>query len=174
MVQDKGTSRVLVFGMSHLMMMNRAHSYQIRRVLTRSLLLGALSSIAVLTGWAPNISGHAKLLDSAAYAQDEAFTRYVKTAFELEKARKPLFNQVKQLIGGPVPNDICRPGTIAQLNTNVRDQVKQICGDFAEEARKILARNQISRDDFNRYQKQSRDPAMKMQIENTIRTLGLR
>lgn len=156
------------------MMMNRSH--QIHRVLNRSMLLGALSSIAVLAGWTPNFSEQSKMFDAAAYAQDQptAFTRYVRAAVEIERTRQRLLDQVKQLTGGNVPNNVCQPGNIAQLNEGVRGQVKQICDSFSAQAVQIVTRNGLSREEFNRYQKQAQQPSMRSQIEAEIRRLQLR
>ena len=157
-------------------MMNRVSSNSIPRILKQSMLLGALSAIAVFAGWAPDLSGQTHLFSSAAYAQDQndSFTRYVKAAVEIERTRQRLLDQVKQLTGGNVPNSVCQPANIGQLNEGVRGQVKQICDSFAAQAVQIVTRNGLSRDEFNRFQKQSKEPAMRSQIEAEIRRLGLR
>jgi Domain of unknown function (DUF4168) len=128
-------------------MMNCALSFspRLQRLAIRSLLLGTFSSIAVLAGWAPNFSAGstARIFDSAAYAQDSAFTRYVKAAFEIEKTRKTLFDQMKQLTGGNFPTNVCQTNNLAQLNPGIQDQAKSICDSFAAQAMQIVARNQL-------------------------------
>jgi Domain of unknown function (DUF4168) len=159
-------------------MMNCALSFssRIQRLAMRSLMLGTLSSIAVLAGWAPNFSAGstARVFDSAAYAQDSAFTRYVKAAFEIEKTRQGLLERMKQLTGGNVPANVCQSGNIAQMNPGIRDQAKTICDSFAAQAMQIVQRNQLSRDEFNNFQRKANDPAMRSQIEAEVKRLGLR
>ena len=75
--------------MSHrLMMMNRHFSSLSQKLIKRSIVIGAFSSIAVLAGWAPNLSAPvAKMFDQSAFAQESAFTRYVRAAIALEQRR---------------------------------------------------------------------------------------
>jgi hypothetical protein len=159
-------------------MMNRALSLsaQMQRVLTQSLLLGSLSSIAVLCGWAPNLPGQtANPFDSAAYAQESPFTRYVRAAVDIEKTRQRLLDQVKQLTGGNVPSNVCHSENVEKINPGVRDQVKGICDTFSAQAGQIVARNGLNRSEFNQFQRQAQqDAGVRAQIEAEIRRLGLR
>lgn len=157
--------------------MNRAFSLSARtqQVLTHSLLVGSLSTIAVLCGWTPSFSGHTASFDSAAYAQESPFTRYVRAAVEIEKRRQPLLDQVKQLTGGSVPSNVCHPDNIEKTNPGIRDQVKSICDTFAAQAGQIVARNGLKREEFNQFQKKAQqDAGVRSQIKNEIQRLGLR
>jgi Domain of unknown function (DUF4168) len=148
---------------------------QLNRVLVRSLAITALSTLGLLAGVTPNLSGQTThLFDTAAYAQDEpAFSRYVRAAFEIEKTRRSLLDQVKQLTGGNVPSNVC--SSISQVPSNVRDQVKGICDNFASQAMSIARdKYKLSRDEFNSFQRQSQNPEMRSRIEAEIRNLNLR
>jgi hypothetical protein len=142
----------------------------------RFFLPGMLSTLAILAGWVPLLSGHFfNALDGKAYAQeDQAFTRYVKSAVEIEKTRQRLLDEVKQLTGGNLPSNVCQPNTVAQIDPLPRERVRNICDDFSTQAIQIVDRNGLSRDEFNRYQKQARDITMRTQIEAEIRRLRLR
>ena len=158
--------------------MNRAFSLSARtqQVLTHSLLVGSLSTIALLCGWTPSFSGQSvSLFDSAAYGQEAPFTRYVRAAVEIEKTRQRLLDQVKQLTGGSVPNNVCHADNIEKTNPGIRDQVKGICDTFAAQAGQIVARNGLKREEFNQFQlKAQQDPGVRSQIKNEIQRLGLR
>ena len=152
-------------------------SFQPNQVLARSLTIAALSTLGLLTGIAPNLTGRpAHLFDTAVQAQEEsAFTRYVRAAFEIEKTRRSLLDQVKQLTGGNVPSNVCQSSSLSQVPSNVRDQVKGICDNFATQAKSIVQdKYKLSRDEFNTFQRQSQNPDMKSRIESEIRNLNLR
>jgi hypothetical protein len=149
---------------------------QLNRVLARSLTIATLSTLGLLAGVAPNLSGPSShRFDLAVYAQEEsAFTRYVRAAFEIEKTRRSLLDQVKQLTGGNVPSNVCQSSSLAQVPSNVRDQVKGICNNFTGQAKSIVQdKYKLSRDEFNNFQKQSQNPDMKSRIETEIRNLKL-
>jgi hypothetical protein len=134
-------------------MMNRALSFKIHPVLKRSLVLGAFSSIAVLAGWAPNLSQPDNPFGSAASAQEPSFTRYVRAAVATEELRQPLEEQVRQLTGGALPRDVCR--NLGQVSGDIRDDVKKLCQQFSRDAARIVFKEQkLSRDEFNAYQSQ--------------------
>lgn len=158
-------------------MMNRPFSLSARtqQVLTHSLLVGSLSTIAVLCGWTPSFSGQVASFDSAAYAQEAPFTRYVRAAVEIEKTRQRLLDQVKQLTGGSVPSNVCHADNIEKTNPGIRDQVKGICDTFAAQAGQIVARNNLKREEFNQFQRKAQqDASVRSQIKNEIQRLGLR
>lgn len=155
-------------------MMNRALSFSFNRAMHRSLVLGAISSIAVLAGWAPDFSAKpAKLFSSAAYAQSEdTFTRYVRAAVALEQKRQGLEGQVRQLTGGSVPRDVCR--NIGQLNSGIQGQVSGICQQFSADAARIIFNEQkLSPDEFRYYQSQSTNRDMCKKIADKAAELKI-
>lgn len=152
--------------------MNRALSFKVNRVLKRSLVLGAFSSIAVLVGWAPNLSQPGNLFGSAASAQEPSFTRYVRAAVGTEQLRQPLEEQVRQLTGGSVPRDVCR--NLSQVNPDVRDDVKKLCQKFSRDAARIVFKEQkLSRDEFNAYQTQFGNRAFCERVAQEARRLQI-
>lgn len=160
-------------------MMNSALclSFRLNRVLVRSLAIGVFSTLGFFAGTVTHPIGQVSLsIGSATYAQEEpAFTRYVRAAFEIEKTRRSLLDQVKQLTGGNVPSNVCQASSLAQVQSNVRDQVKAICNNFSAQAKAIVQdKYKLSREEFNGFQRQSQDPAMKSRIDAEIRNLNLR
>lgn len=112
------------------------------------------------------------MFDSAVYAQESSFTRYVRAAFDIEKTRQGLLEQMKQLTGGNVPNNVCQ--NVDQMNPGIREQAKTICNTFAAQAKQIVARNGLKPEEFNKYQRQAQEAAMRSQIEAEVRRLGLK
>ncbi|NJR49944.1 MAG: hypothetical protein HC780_10615 [Leptolyngbyaceae cyanobacterium CSU_1_3] len=77
------------------------------------------------------------------------------------------------MTGGNVPNNVC--SSISQVPSNVRDQVKGICDNFASQSMSIARdKYKLSRDEFNNFQRQSQNPEMRSRIEAEIRNLNLR
>lgn len=135
------------------MMMNRVSS--IHRIVKHSVVLGAISSIAVLAGWVPNLTGSsANLFDASASAQEAAFTRYVRSAVALEQKRLALEDQLRQLTGGNVPPGVCQ--NINQLDSGVRDRVQGLCQQFRQSFYQILSQQNppLSLEEFNSFQSQ--------------------
>jgi hypothetical protein len=152
-------------------MINCALSTRTKRFMLRSLLLGGFSSIAVLTGCVPNLSGQANPFSMTAHAQESPFTRYVRAAFEIEQSRQGFLEQMKQLTGGNVPSDVCR--NVSQINPSVRDQAQGICDSFMRRAKEIVANYQLKDTEFNNFRRQSQEQGMQTQINNEARRLGL-
>ncbi len=155
-----------------LPMMNRASHLPARltKMLARSLALGMLSTLGLLSGFTPNLSRQTShLLDSAAYAQaqEPVFTRYVRAAYELEITRRPLDEEVKRLTGGNAPSNVC--SNIDQVQANVRDRVRDICAAFATQRKTIVYdKYKLSQDEFNGFQRQMMDPSTRSDMEGKV------
>jgi Domain of unknown function (DUF4168) len=142
----------------------------------RSLTVGTIAMIALLSGVTPNLAGSkAQLLSTVASAQadESAMTRYVRAALEIEKTRRSMVSQVKEMTQGDMPSNVCQPGSIAQLQSGIRDRVKGICDNFRAQADAIVKKHKLSREEFNNFQKRSQEPDLRNQIEAEIRRLGL-
>ncbi|MBE9010623.1 DUF4168 domain-containing protein [Pseudanabaenaceae cyanobacterium LEGE 13415] len=162
--------------MSHrLMMMNRDFSSLSRWLVKRSIVLGALSSIAVLAGWTPDFSAPtvSQAFNSSAFAQESAFTRYVRAAVALEQRRQTLQSQLQQVTGGNVPSGVCQ--NIGQVNANSRDQVRNLCQQFRQSFYQILADQKppLSIDEFNSFQSQVGSRQMCERVAQEARRLQL-
>jgi hypothetical protein len=156
------------------MMMNRETSSLSQRLIKRSLVIGTFSTIAVLAGWTPNLSAPvAKMFDHSAFAQESAFTRYVRSAVSLEQRRLELENQLRQVTGGSVPRGVCQ--NINQVNSGARDQVRGLCQQFRQSFYQILASQnpQLSLDEFNSFQSQVGSRAMCDRVAQEARRLKI-
>jgi hypothetical protein len=155
-----------------LPMMNRVFHLPARlnKMLARSLVLGTLSTLGLLSGFTPNLSGQTShLFDSAAYAQSQepVFTRYVRAAYELEITRRPLDEEVKRLTGGNAPSNVC--SNVDQVQANVRDRVRDICAGFATQRKTIVYdKYKLSQDEFNGFQRQIMDPSTRSEMEGKV------
>ncbi len=157
------------------MMMNRDFSSLSRSLVKRSIVLGALSSIAVLAGWTPNFSAKtiAQAFNSSASAQESAFTRYVRSAVALEQKRMTLEGQLQQATGGNVPNGVCQ--NINQVTSGAQDQVRGLCQQFRQSFYQILSDQKppLSLEEFNSFQSQVGSREMCDRVAQEARRLQL-
>ena len=145
-------------------------------VWSRSLTVGAIATLTSLSGVSLDLSGlNPQLLPLVVLAQsDEAVvTRYVRAAYEMEKTRQSMVSRVKEMTQGDMPSNVCQPGSIARLQSGIRDQVKGICDNFDAQANAIVKKHNLSSAEFNSFQKRSQEPAIRDQIEQELRRLGL-
>lgn len=154
-------------------MMNSAFHLPTRlnKMLARSLTLGTLSTLGLLLGLTPDLSGQTslRLFDSAAHAQDQesTFTRYARAAFELEITRRPLDEEVKKLTGGNAPSKVC--SNVNQVQADVRDRVRDICAGFAAQRREIVYNKyKLSQEEFNSFQRQIIDVSTRAEMEGKV------
>lgn len=155
-------------------MMNRHFPSLSQKMIKHSIVIGAFSSIAVLAGWAPNLSAPVtKMFDQSAFAQESAFTRYVRAAVALEQRRLDLENQLRQATGGNVPKGVCQ--NINQVNAGSRDRVRGLCQQFRQSYYQILAEQkpQLSVEEFNSYQSQIGNRAMCDRVAQEARRLKI-
>jgi hypothetical protein len=143
------------------------------RALARALTLTTLSSLSLLAGVIMPLNGLAPHSDVAMAQEEPAFTRYVRAAYDIEKQRRQLMSQVKQMTGGNVPKDVCQSG-LGQLPENVRISVQGNCSNFTGFAGTTVKKYNLRSDEFNKYQQQSRDPGFQKQINDEIRRLNLK
>ncbi len=139
--------------------------------LARLLLLGSLSMASMTTALlAPSVLPQQS---GVAMAQSEdAFTRYVRAAFEIERQRSRMMRQVKESTGGNVPGNVCN--NLGQVGDNVRGQVQNACEEFARFASAAVQKNKLSNDEFNKFQRQARNADMMKNINAKIQELGLK
>lgn len=154
-----------------------------KRSLTRSLWVGALSSLTLLASWAPILplgSSSSALLGTTlwgtqvARAEESSFTRYVRAAFEIEKQRRALIGRVKELTDGNVPNNVCHSSGLEQIPGGIREAVQGICGNFNRFAGDTVKKYQLKPEEFNSFQRQAGNSDMKERINAEIKRLNLK
>lgn len=99
--------------------------------------------------------GASLLLSDIAHAQTPAeMSLYTNIARQIERQRMQDYAEVKQLMGGSVPENVCTQG-------NLTPQVRKVCDRFDSTSREIITRNGMSITKFNditRYCQQSPKP----------------
>ena len=97
----------------------------LNQFLCQSLLVGALAAIGLLSGLTPGLSkdSHTLVFSSSAYAQavsDDELSRYVRASMKIERLRLSVYDEIKKINGGNVPEiSSCSsqglPGNIAPI-----------------------------------------------------------
>jgi hypothetical protein len=118
-----------------------------------------------LTGVVPEWSRQSAQLNgsSAVLAQTTNQIRsYAGAVLDIEPLRKRAYRDVRQMMKGSVPSDVCR---IGQLPGNVNS----ICSSFFDESANIIRRNNLSINEFNDItQKSKTDSKLMNQIQQEL------
>ncbi len=119
-----------------------------------------------LTGVVPSWSGRGDsqvVWSSTAFAQSSGKIRnYAGAVLEIEPLRKRAYREVRRMMNGNLPNDVCRQG---QLPGNVRS----ICTDFFDESANIIRKNNLSIGEFNEFTQRSQsDSGLMNQIQQEL------
>lgn len=122
------------------------------RFLTRSLLVGAISSVGLLLGAVPLLSSSAGL--SASYSaaaqdatqfSDQDLENYVSAAETIERRRRNVLAEIKGITGN-VPAIRCdRPNTLSELPSEART----VAVDYCNWAIGIVEQNNLGIEEFN-------------------------
>ncbi|MBE9030949.1 DUF4168 domain-containing protein [filamentous cyanobacterium LEGE 11480] len=111
--------------------------------------------------------------DKAILTNETLFTNYVRAAFDIEKQRRTMMGQVKQMTGGTVPGNVCV--NLSKLPGGQRTLVKGICNSFAKFASTTVTKKyKLSPKQFNAFQRQTNSPAMRKRINRKIQALKLK
>lgn len=96
----------------------------------KALLLSALSTMGVVSS-------------GVAYAQSPAeISQYTNVARQIELKRMQDFAEVKRIMGGNVPENVCQ-------RSDVPGKVREICDRFDSNSRTIIQQNGMSVSKFN-------------------------
>lgn len=132
----------------------RASSHPRHRSMTKIFWLSMLSSVGLLSGVVPGISKDFSQLsfDFSAQAQSaEQISSYAKAVLEGEPVRLKYLNQARKVMGGSVPENVCR-------QSNVPGPIKGICARFFSESADVINRN-ISSQEFNQITQRAQSDA---------------
>lgn len=124
----------------------------LNRLLCQCLSVGTLTTLGLLLGLAPNLSGRSPNLvfSSAAYADssgvsDPEVQKYAKAVLDIEPGRLAAYREIKQKVGSP-PNIACsQPATIQDLPDKVRD----IAVTYCKKSKQIVESNGLDVARFN-------------------------
>jgi hypothetical protein len=134
--------------------------------LSRLILASMLASVSVLGGIAPQLSWRSpaweiSLTNTVRAQSDDLITRYARAAYEMEQFRRRDYAEVKRIMGGIVPEELCDRG-------NISSQVQAICGRFSDRFDPILRKYGLSRAEFNSVHRRANDPAIQQRIQQEL------
>lgn len=143
-------------------------SSSLQRKFPRSLFLGILASASLVTT--------SLAFSSQSYAQTPAvnnsvnntdITSYAQAVLAMETPRQQAFEEIKKLIGGgEIPKIICHDSN--SIN-NLPRRVQDIAVNYCEDSKKIVERNGLSIDRFNKITVELQsDNNLKRQVYNTL------
>ncbi len=133
---------------------------------TRLVLVGALSTVGLIAGFASHLtprSAHLSLSE-AAYAQspNPLVGKYARAAFYIEQQRQQDYAEAKKIMGGNVPEDVCR-------QQNIPATVRGICDRFLKRSAEIIKENGLDNTQFNDLtRRKESDPALQQQIQGEL------
>lgn len=147
---------------------------------SRSLLVGAIAILGVLSGYCPGLSTDSSLFsprllfNAPAQAQaakqntysDEELRTYVRAAFEIEMARRQTYSNISDANSGSVPDISCN--NLDNLAGNVAGMARGFCNQSAA----ILSQYGISPERFNQiYTSRLSDANLDARIRQIVREL---
>lgn len=124
---------------------------RIGKPLATSFFVGALATIGVLSGFAPDLSSRSTnfSFSSAAYAQsvtNTEVTKYARAVLVMEPVRQTAFTEIKKMIRGDIPPIVChKPKSLNTLPTNAR----KIAVNYCKRSKQIVESNGLTINRFN-------------------------
>jgi hypothetical protein len=124
-----------------------------------------VSSSGWLTGIVPGWSGETAHLSwsTAVWAQTANQIRnYAGAVLDIEPLRRKAYRDVRHMLKGTVPSDVCRLGQLPGT-------VNSVCSSFFDESADIIRRNNLSINEFNDITQRSKtDPKLMNQIQQEL------
>jgi Domain of unknown function (DUF4168) len=143
---------------------------KVNSYLSRSAIVGVLSTVGLLAGVVPQLSGHSPMpmFSAAAYAQDDDAVRFARAVYEIEPRRVSVSNEVKKITGS-VPDIACnQPQRLNSFPPNVRSLIV----DFCNFSRQTIEKNGLTVDRFNEIMMQrENNPTIRGRIDAEVRRL---
>ena len=137
------------------------------RILSHSLIVGAISAAGLLTGVVPGLSGQSPTLvfGSAAQAQEisnEEIANYARAVLAIEPRRLEAVKEIKGMVGS-VPPVVCNE---TRSINRLRGDVRGVAVNYCDFARKIIESNKLTVSRFNAITlSQQADPVLKQRIQ---------
>ncbi|MBW4649326.1 MAG: DUF4168 domain-containing protein [Kastovskya adunca ATA6-11-RM4] len=154
-----------------MMTLNCSHP-QLNKIFSRSLIIGALTAMGLLSGLTPGISKDSAsfVTGVSAYAQDisnEEATNYARAVLLMEPLRQAAYNEIKKIQGSrPVPNIICSQED--SLRALPRD-AQGIATNYCNQSKRIVESNGFTIARFNAMtQTIQSNPTLERRIQNEL------
>lgn len=144
------------------------------RLISQSLLVATMSSLALMMGVIPRLSDQSltPVFDTAAVAQEqftnEELSKYAAAVLQIENLRVGVYREIqseyqKQTPSGSVPPIICNQ--TSSVNT-LPQNIQVIAVNYCDQAKKIIESNNLTVSQFNQItMTQKTDPALKEKIQ---------
>ncbi|XGW00197.1 MAG: DUF4168 domain-containing protein [Leptolyngbya sp. BL-A-14] len=130
---------------------------------TQIFVVGALASMGIVVSYAPLLIQRTPTM-GAAYAQagSAPVSQYARAAFYIEQQRQQDYAEAKKIMGGNVPEDVCR-------QQNIPSAVHDICGRFLKRSAEIIKDSGLTIGQFNELTRRKEgDPALQQQIQSEL------
>lgn len=141
-----------LFRFAMIQSFNSPPLFSMKRFLSSSLIVGAVSVTALLLGVVPDLQRDtlSQSFSSAAYAQaipDAQVRSYAQTLLDIERLRQTANQQIQDVLGpqAQIPGDTCNALNIR----SVQREIRQIVVDFCTQSSQAAGQNQLSTGDFN-------------------------
>jgi len=141
------------------------------RMLSRSLLVGAISTFSAIAGIVPELHNFSSLnFSTAAYAQNFSaaeVNNYARAVLEAEPVRQTALTELKQSMGSEdLPRIACdRQDTISNLPDNARNIAQGYCSQYESIVKKYFS----SFEEFNQITKTvQNNPDLRQRIQDEM------
>ncbi|MBW4574844.1 MAG: DUF4168 domain-containing protein [Aphanothece sp. CMT-3BRIN-NPC111] len=119
------------------MMTSSCSRPSLNRILSRSLLVGALAAFGLLSGIAPGLSERSPTLvfGSSAYAQsfsNQEVKNYARIVLTIEPTRQDVYQRIKKIVGSPPDINCGRPNSLRTLPANARQLAVNLCNRYTQ------------------------------------------
>jgi hypothetical protein len=141
------------------------------KFLSRFFTASVLSTIAILSGFVPEVSRQIPkfIFSFSAYAQDfsqEEVVNYAKAGLQVEMLRRQVYQQLKETSNEPLTGIECnKPESYQNASEQVRQVVDSYCPRFTE----IVKKNNLSVSRYNEMKvKYDRQDVFYQQVQNIL------
>ena len=128
----------------------KLNSFKLNQLSIRWVSSSILAAVALLSGFAPNISTRSPIsFSQEAYAQEftpEEIANYAKAGSQVEQLRREAYQEIKALKNEPPGDIVCNQ---EETRTNLEPEVQAITDRFCSQIMEIPERNNLSNSRYN-------------------------
>lgn len=132
------------FRLKQAMLLPLRQNDKVYPLMSRTLIIAALASTGLLSGWIPAFSPQTWSWQFGATAQAQTFnnadiTAYAQSVLDIEEIRQQFYNDIKAILGtGNVPKIACNePETYQNIS---REDVRNLIQKYCEQSQAIVTR----------------------------------
>lgn len=146
-------------------------SFDLNRVLTRSLIACVMAAMSILCGVIPEFSWHSARMIFSSYARTQEFSeeqimKYARAVLEIETRRQQAYQKIQQIIGQSPPDIVCnQPDTFR----NLPREAQRIAVDYCTRSKTIVEKSGLTVAEFNAITLRVRsDRELERRIQNAM------